>query len=97
MGIRFTPYTHIPKPKNKDKADITIRRLTHHPSFIHAELIIDGVNYDVGYAWLINDQGKKIFFASTCTIDQPIYEKTNQEALDQFAEYLTNQGGCDDT
>ena len=74
-----------------DQGTMTIRRLTYHPSFILAELIIDGVNYEVAYWRKIDHQGRKIFFPLGCTSDQPIYKKTNQEAIDQFAEFLTNQ------
>ncbi len=74
-----------------DQETITIRRLEYHPSCIVAELTIDGIDYDVAYWCKIDDQGRKIFFPLSCTSDQPINKKINQEAIDQFAEFLTYQ------
>jgi len=74
-----------------DQGAITIRNLTYHPTCIFAELTIDGVNYEVGFWWGYDKDGKKEFYARNCTSDQPIYKKTNQEALDRFADFLTNQ------
>ena len=73
-----------------DQGTITIQRLTYHPSYIHAELIIDGVNYEVSFS-SYDEDGKKEYWARSCWSDQPIYKKTNQEAIDQFAEFLNIQ------
>ena len=81
-----------------DQGAITIRRLTYHPSLIFAELIIDGVDYEVSFRCRYDEDGKKEYWPISCWSDQPIYKRTNQEAIDHFAEYLTNQTwGCDDT
>ena len=74
-----------------NQGQITIRRLTYHPSWIFAELIVDGVDYEVGYWCSYDENEKKEFWARSCWSDQPIYKKTNQKAIDQFAEFLTNQ------
>ena len=74
-----------------DQGTITIRSLTYHPSYIFAELIIDGVDYEVGFWCSYNEDGKKEYWPRSCWSNQPIYKKTNQEAIDQFAEFLTNQ------
>lgn len=75
----------------EDQAAITIKSLTYHPSFISTELTIDGVNYEVVF-WCVYDKNgnKKRYEKRTCTTDQPIYENINNEALDRFAEMLTN-------
>ena len=74
-----------------DQGTMTIRSLTYHPSYIFAELIIDGVDYEVTFFCSDDEDGRKEYWPWACTTDQPIYKKTNQEAIDQFAEFLTNQ------
>ena len=74
-----------------DQGAITIHNLTYHPSYIFAELTIDGVNYEVSFLCSYDEDGKKEYWPRSGWSDQPIYKRTNQEAIDQFAEFLTNQ------